>query len=129
MAENPLEAFRLSLMQDALPVGLAMVERAQKGGIGKIAKAFNEFSEPWQALKNEGEPAAHTLRKELDKVMPGLGNPVVSVKVEVDSEQSEVQEILNQEPLMQCLKRIEADLDSLESLLEHSRENPSSKAD
>ena len=34
-SENPLDQLRLSLMQDVLPVGLAVLERARQGGPGK----------------------------------------------------------------------------------------------
>ena len=127
MAENPIDSVRLSLMQDVLPVGIAMVERVRKGGTNKLAEAFASSDEPFQALRLEGEPAAKTLRERLDQFSPGLGNPVVSVKVDVDSTTNEIdeplnqeplnQEPLNQEPLNECLNRIQSGVEELESLL------------
>ena len=32
MAADPLDSFRLKLMQELLPVGLAVADRARKGG-------------------------------------------------------------------------------------------------
>ena len=92
----------------------------------KVAEAFNESNDPWQSLKSEGEPGAKTIREQLDNVSPGLGNPVVSVKVDVEEAQSEVNQLLNQESLMQCLERIECNIKEIESLLEDPRDNSSS---
>ena len=39
-SDNPLDQLRLSLMQDVLPVGLAVLERARKGGPGKVVEVF-----------------------------------------------------------------------------------------
>ena len=36
-ASNPLDQLRLTLMQEVLPVGLAMVERAREGGPARVA--------------------------------------------------------------------------------------------
>ena len=85
MATDPLEALRLTLMQDVLPVGMAVVERARRGGPRGVAEAFTEaFSEaadPLGRLREEGEPAARELRDSLDRLQPGLGNPVLKVQV------------------------------------------------
>ena len=37
-SDNPLDQLRLSLMQDVLPVGLAVLERARQGGAGKVVR-------------------------------------------------------------------------------------------
>lgn len=82
MAADPLDTLRLALMQDVLPVGLAVVERARKGGPREVLAAFG--GNPGQSieqLRQEGEPAASQLRDTLDRVQPGLGNPVVKVEV------------------------------------------------
>ena len=44
-SDNPLDQLRLSLMQDVLPVGLAVLERARQGGAGKVVEAFTAGSE------------------------------------------------------------------------------------
>lgn len=82
MAADPLDSFRLSLMQDVLPVGLAMVERVRKGGPAEVFAAFDGNSvDPLGQLRQEGEPAASQVRENLDRFQPGLGNPVMKVEV------------------------------------------------
>jgi hypothetical protein len=62
MAADPLDALRLTLMQDLLPVGLAVVERARKGGPREVMAAFDGTSpDPLGTLRKEGEPAATQL--------------------------------------------------------------------
>ena len=115
--DEPIDRLRLSLMQDVLPVGMAMVERARKGGASKVAEAFTSLDDPLQALRTEGEPAAKTLREQLDKLSPGLGNPVVPVKVDVELTNLKVAPTLDHESLNQCLERIEVGLTELETRL------------
>lgn len=88
MAADPLDALRLTLMQDVLPVGMAMVERARKGGPQQVMAAFDGSSaDPLGQLRQEGEPAASRVRAQLDQVSPGLGNPVMQVEVRDVGEQ------------------------------------------
>ncbi len=117
MADDPLETIRLSLMQDVLPVGMAVVARARDGGAGKVAEAFSSSTDPLEALRKEGEPAARSVRERLDKLSPGLGNPVVSVKVAVHDEYSKDFEIADHEELMNFLMRIETVIEELENRL------------
>jgi len=82
MAGEPLDSLRLALMQDVLPLGLAVVERARRGGPREVIAAFEAGeSDPLSRLRQEGEPAARQLRDNLDRLQPGLGNPVVKVSV------------------------------------------------
>jgi hypothetical protein len=82
MAADPLDAFRLALMQDVLPVGLAVAERVRRGGPAEVLAAFDGTSaDPLGRLRQEGEPAASQVRENLDRFQPGLGNPVVKVEV------------------------------------------------
>ncbi len=82
MAADPFDALRLTLMQDVLPVGLAMAERVRKGGPKEVLAAFDGRSaDPLGSLRQEGEPAARSLRDTLDRFQPGLGNPVLKVEV------------------------------------------------
>jgi hypothetical protein len=82
MAADPLDTLRLTLMQDVLPVGLAMVERVRKGGPQEVMAAFDGSSpDPLDQLRREGETAASQVREQLDRVSPGLGNPVMKVEV------------------------------------------------
>jgi hypothetical protein len=82
MAGEPLDSLRLALMQDVLPLGLAVVERARRGGPREVIAAFESGeSDPLTRLRQEGEPAAREWRDNLDRLQPGLGNPVVKVSV------------------------------------------------
>lgn len=85
MADSrPFDAMRLALMQDVLPVGLALLDRARRGGPGRVVESFTTSPEPFTDLRSEGEPAAREVRERLDQVSPGLGNPVLEVAVQVE---------------------------------------------
>ena len=125
-ADNPLDQLRLSLMQEVLPVGLAMFERARDGGPAKVAEAFTAGSQdPIADLREEGEPAAKSVREQLDQVSPGLGNPVMPVTVSVE-EPVDVTEVAADQPsaadergqLLETLHRIEARLGLLRGHLQ-----------
>jgi hypothetical protein len=132
MAGEPLDSLRLALMQDVLPLGLAMVERARRGGPREVIAAFEageDDSDPLTRLRQEGEPAARQLRDNLDRLQPGLGNPVVKVSVrdvpEPAATRTEESGVSAQDPaapedpaeLQQALSRIAARLTLLESRL------------
>ena len=118
-SDNPLDQLRLSLMQDVLPVGLAVLERARRGGPGKVAEVFTGGSDdPIADLRQEGEPVARGVRDQLDAVSPGLGNPVMSVSVTVeDPAPVEETTVSERDALMQALRRIEGRLDELRRCL------------
>ncbi|MEB3242709.1 MAG: hypothetical protein VKO44_03655 [Cyanobacteriota bacterium] len=125
MAADPFDALRLTLMQDVLPVGLAVVERARKGGPKEVLAAFDGSSaDPLGQLRNEGEPAAKSVRDNLDRLQPGLGNPVVKVDVrDVPPPASEVGEVVDAAPtdpheLEAALRRIADRLSQLERHLD-----------
>ncbi|MCP9917047.1 hypothetical protein [Cyanobium sp. ATX 6F1] len=81
MASDPFDALRLSLMQEVLPVGMAVVERARKGGPRDVIEAFTTSADPLLQLRQEGDSAASRVRESLDRLQPGLGNPVMKVTV------------------------------------------------
>ena len=110
MAKEQFENLRLSLMQDVLPVGMAMMERVRVGGFKKVLETFRSSNEPLQELRSEGELAANSLRDQLDQFYPGLGNPVVPVEVEVSS-------INVDQDLIDCLNQIESRLNRLDNYL------------
>lgn len=121
MATDPFDALRLTLMQDVLPVGLAVVERARKGGAQEVMAAFDGRSaDPLGTLRQEGEPAASELRQGLDRVSPGLGNPVMKVEVhDVAAEAADTRAADPQDAveLQQGLARIAERLEQLEQRL------------
>ena len=118
VSDNPLDQLRLSLMQDVLPVGLAALERARRGGPGKVAEVFTGGSDdPIADLRQEGEPVARGVREQLDAVSPGLGNPVMSVSVSVEDPAPVEETVSERDALMQALRRIEGRLDDLRRCL------------
>ncbi|MEC9028099.1 MAG: hypothetical protein VX543_02700 [Cyanobacteriota bacterium] len=114
MADDSFDSLRLTLMQDALPVGLAMVDRVRRGGARKMVEAFTDSSDPLQELRVEGEAAARSVRDRLDQVSPGLGNPVMAVNVAVDDVVVNSPEAQDQQSLLEVLARIEGRLDALQ---------------
>ena len=113
-SDNPLDQLRLSLMQDVLPVGLAVLERARQGGPGKVVEVFTGGSEdPIAELRQEGEPVARDVREQLDAVSPGLGNPVMPVRVSVDEPETVTEGQDASDDLMSTLRRIEQRLEEL----------------
>ena len=112
--DNPLDQLRLSLMQDVLPVGLAVLERARQGGPGKVVEVFTAGSEdPIADLRQEGEPVARDVREQLDAVSPGLGNPVMPVSVSVEEPATVEDRQDDPDDLLPTLRRIEERLEEL----------------
>lgn len=124
MASDPLDALRLTLMQEVLPVGLALVERARRGGPRDVIEAFSAQDDPLEQLRQEGEPAARQLRESLDRLQPGLGNPVMKVEVrdvqadEPSSGASPAADASDRQELQQALARIGDRLTQLEQRLQ-----------
>jgi hypothetical protein len=128
MAADPFDALRLTLMQDVLPVGLAVADRVRKGGPKEVLAAFDGSNpDPLGRLREEGEPAARSLRDNLDRVQPGLGNPVVKVEVRdvptegpISAPASTVEAPREDVPqeLQEALRRISTRLSQLERCLE-----------
>jgi len=113
-SDNPIDQLRLSLMQDVLPVGLAVLERARQGGPGKVVEVFTAGSEdPIADLRQEGEPVARDVREQLDAVSPGLGNPVMPVSVSVEDPVTVEESQDAPDDLLPTLRRIEERLEEL----------------
>ena len=114
--DDSLDSLRLALMHEVLPVGMAMMERVRSGGASKVVEVFSSSSDPLQDLRDEGELAAKSLRERLDQVSPGLGNPVMPVKVAVNDEMDETAAGTEEDKeLQQILSRIEERLDALQA--------------
>jgi hypothetical protein len=123
MATDPLDALRLTLMQDLLPVGMAVVERARKGGPREVLAAFDGNSaDPLGQLREEGEPIASQMREGLDRLSPGLGNPVM--KVEVRDVAAEPSSPADAQELNEALQRIASRLGELQRQLPPITESP-----
>ncbi len=120
MPDDSLESFRVSVMQDFLPVGIAMVKRIRNGGPTRFVEAFTESNDPIGDLRTEGEPEARNFRDELDRFSPGLGNPVVSVQVDVDENVASINSFEVDDELVNTLNRIEERLDAMQLYLDES---------
>tara|TARA_Y100001968_G_C18847260_1_gene476390 strand:+ start:103 stop:486 length:384 start_codon:yes stop_codon:yes gene_type:complete len=107
MAENVLEDFRFSLMEKVLPVGIAIVDRARKKGLEGVLDVFTSSDKPFEELQIEGDSAAQSLRDQLDKIKPGLGNPVIPVDIIVNKNDDLDLESEDLESLMNTLNNIE----------------------
>jgi len=122
MADSqPLDSLRLALMQEVLPMGLAFVDRVRTEGPAKAVESVARGDDPLGDLREQGEAAARELRERLDQISPGLGNPVMSVQVEVE-EPGESQDSLDSDPddasqLQDVLARIDGRLQRLDALL------------
>ncbi|QVL53014.1 MAG: hypothetical protein KFB97_00740 [Cyanobium sp. M30B3] len=130
MAPDPLDALRLSLMQEVLPVGLAALERVRRGGPQELIAAFDGAEpDPLDRLRQEGEPAASRVREQLDQVSPGLGNPVMKVEVrdvpaDPDPAQAPESQVADFTDLQARLRSIEQRLRLLEQRTVQSAETP-----
>ncbi|QNI52638.1 hypothetical protein SynBIOSE41_00054 [Synechococcus sp. BIOS-E4-1] len=122
MAESqPLDSLRLALMQEVLPMGLAFVDRVRRDGPAKAVESVARGNDPLGDLRQQGEAAAREVRERLDQISPGLGNPVVSVQVEVD-DPVEPQVRLESDQgdslqLQDVLERIDGRLQRLDALM------------
>ena len=121
MAEGqPLDELRLALMQDVLPMGLAFVDRVRSDGPARAVESLAQADDLLEDLRREGEPAARVLRERLDQISPGLGNPVMSVQVQVDEPVEPLESpALTNDPqeLQEVLARIETRLQRLDALI------------
>ena len=122
MADSqPLDSLRLALMQEVLPMGLAFVDRVRTDGPAKAVQSVASGDDPLGDLREQGEAAAREVRERLDQISPGLGNPVMSVQVEVD-EPMEPQVRLESDQvdslqLQDVLARIDGRLQRLDALM------------
>ena len=122
MADSqPLDSLRLALMQEVLPMGLAFVDRVRTDGPAKAVESVARGDDPLGDLREQGEAAAREVRERLDQISPGLGNPVMSVQVEVD-EPAAPQDSLDSDhsdssQLQDVLTRIDGRLQRLDALM------------
>ena len=120
MPDSPFETLRLILMQDVLPVGLAIFDRAKKGELSKITEVFTNSDDPVEELRNEGEPSATIIRERLDEISPGLGNPVMKVQVSVEDIDTKSEIDVDQPELTLTLERIDDRIELLNKYLDAS---------
>ena len=83
MAKNQLRDLHLFAMDSALPLGMGILNNAKTGGFKKIIDVFKS-KDPFSEFQVDGETSAKKVRDKIDKIIPGLGYPVVSVDVSVE---------------------------------------------
>ena len=121
MAEDSFHRFRLAFMQDVLPVGLAMIQRVRTGGPREVFEVFTSKDDPIENLREEGEKNASSIRDQLDDISPGLGNPVVPVKVKVAHAETSSEQLLEHQTLLEALSRIENNIDDLKMHIDNDQ--------
>ncbi len=89
MANDPLQSLRLQMLNDVLPVGLGAVARLRSARTKDLLNDLLSGQDGVDNLRQDGEDDARQLRDLLDQLAPGLGNPVVEVDVEVQSQPSD----------------------------------------
>jgi len=119
MPDNKLKNFHFSMLEDFLPVGMAVFHRAKDGGPEKVLEGLFSSEHPLTKLRGEGLPSAKLIREKLDKINPGLGNPAFEVRVST-SNVTEDHDKLSSKSLVDILQRIDDRLTVLQSLLDDS---------
>ena len=121
MAQDQLRDFHLFAMESALPFGMGIIENTKSGKFQKIIDVLKS-KDPFSELQVDGETSAKKVRDKIDKFVPGLGYPVVSVDVTVEENYSN-SEVNDQDSLVSTLNRIDMNLDQLRHYLGNDSKN------
>ena len=119
MAQNLFSICHLALMENALPVGIAIVNRAKKGHVEKIFDGLMSVDTSIGILKEEGIEEAQLVRMQLDQIIPGLGNPVIEVEVSVTPKATNIKTTFSDPELAIILNRIESRMNELKIYLDN----------
>ena len=111
MAKDQLRDFHLFAVESALPFGIGIIKNAKNGGFQKIMDVLKS-KDPFSEFQVDGETSAKFVRDKIDKFIPGLGNPVVSVNVTVEDNYPDYASN-DRESLVSTLNRIDNELDQL----------------
>ena len=111
MAKDQIRDLHLFAMESALPFGMGIINNAKAGGFQKIMDVFKS-KDPFSEFQVDGETSAKFVRDKIDKFIPGLGNPVVSVNVTVEDNYPDYASN-DRESLVSTLNRIDNELDQL----------------
>ena len=125
MAKDQIRDLHLFAMESALPFGMGIINNAKTGGFQKIIDVLKS-KDPYSEFQVDGKTSAKTVRDKIDKLIPGLGYPVVSVDVTVDENYPDHQSN-DQASLVSTLNRIDSQLDKLRHYLTHSSKNIDNK--
>ena len=115
MAKDQLKDFHVFAMESALPFGMGIINNAKTGGFQKIIDVLKS-KDPYSEFQVDGKTSAKIMRDKIDKLIPGLGYPVVSVDVTVEENYSDYANN-DQDSLVSTLQRIDKQLDELSHCL------------
>ena len=121
MAKDQIRDLHLFAMESALPFGMGIINNAKTGGFQKIIDVLKS-KDPYSEFQLDGKTSAKTVRDKIDKLIPGLGYPVVSVDVTVEENYPDY-ESNDQDSLVSTLNRIDSELDKLRHYLTHGKKN------
>ena len=121
MAKDQLQDLHLFVMESALPFGMGIINNAKTGGLQKIMDVCKS-KDPFAEFQIDGETSAKTVRDKIDKVIPGLGHPVVSVDVTVEDNYPDYG-TNDQDSLVSTLNRIDTELDQLRRFISNDSLN------
>ena len=117
MAKDQIRDLHLFAMESALPFGMGIINNAKTGGFQKIIDVLKS-NDPYSEFQVDGKTSAKTVRDKIDKLIPGLGYPVVSVDVTVEENYPD-SESNDPDSLVSTLNRIDNQLDQLKYYLEN----------
>ena len=121
MAKDQLKDLHLFAMESVLPFGMGVVNSARTGGLKKVINLL-KAKDPFFEFQVDGESSAKTVRDKIDQLIPGLGNPVISVDVTVEENYPEYK-INDRDSLVSTLNRIDIQLDQLRHYLNDYSKN------
>ena len=121
MAKDQIRDLHLFAMESALPFGMGIINNAKTGGFQKIIDVLKS-KDPYSEFQVDGKTSAKTVRDKIDKLIPGLGYPVVSVDVTVEENDPDYASN-DQDSLVSTLNRIDSELDKLRDFLTHGTKN------
>ena len=121
MAKDQIRDLHLFAMESALPFGMGIINNAKTGGFQKIIDVLKS-KDPYSEFQVDGKTSANIVRDKIDKLIPGLGYPVVSVDVTVEENYPDY-ESNDQDSLVSTLNRIDSELDKLRHYLNHGTKN------
>ena len=121
MAKDQLKDLHLFAMESVLPFGMGVINSARTGGLKKVINLL-KAKDPFSEFQVDGESSAKTVRDKIDQLIPGLGNPVISVDVTVEENYPEYK-INDRDSLVSTLNRIDIQLDQLRHYLNDDSKN------
>ena len=121
MAKDQLKDLHLFALESVLRFGMGIINNAKTGGFQKIIDVLKS-KDPYSEFQVDGKTSAKTVRDNIDKLIPGLGYPVVSVDVTVEENYPD-HESNDQDSLVSTLNRIDSELDKLRDYLTHGTKN------